>query len=57
MREDFTAGARAGAQCAFHQACPGSGGVLAGEVNPAQGRGDDHTRPPTQSRASRITTS
>src|SRR5689334_24103885 len=41
MRENLGRGACAGAQRAFHQARPGPGGVLPGEVDPAQGRGDE----------------
>src|SRR5690242_18169185 len=41
MREDLVRGAGAGTQGAFHQARPGPGGVLPGEVDPAQGRGDE----------------
>jgi hypothetical protein len=41
MREDFTGGAHAGAQCPFHEARPGPGGVLAGEMDPAQGSRHD----------------
>ena len=37
--EDLIGGAQAGAQSALHQAGPGSGGVLAGDVHPAQGSG------------------
>ncbi len=37
--EDLVGGAQAGAQGALHQARPGSGGVLAGDVHPAQGSG------------------
>jgi hypothetical protein len=39
--ENFAGGACAGAQGSFHQACPGSGGVLPGEVHPAQRGGDE----------------
>ena len=39
--EDFAGGAGAGAQGALHQARPGSGGVLAREVDPAHGSGYD----------------
>jgi hypothetical protein len=35
MCENFAGSAFAGAQRSFHQACPGSGGVLTGEMHPA----------------------
>ena len=45
MGEDLVGGAGAGAQRAFHQARPGPGGVLPGEVDPAQGRGHQAREP------------
>jgi hypothetical protein len=41
MGENLAGSAFAGAQRSFHQACPGSGGVLTGEVHPAQRSGDE----------------
>ena len=41
MCENLAGSAFAGAQRSFHQACPGSGGVLTGEMHPAQRGGDE----------------